>query len=309
MASPAPRAVTAATIVGGVTTPALPGAHDPEPDVLALRELAVHLGLRAAELVRRRRREVFGPGGATAPTTTPSVRTKSTETDPVTIVDTESEQLLRSELARLRPDDAVLGEEGGGDPADTRGLRWVLDPIDGTVNFLYGLPVYAVSVGVQRDGISVAGAVIDVAAARVFAAARGAGATLDGVRIRCTAASEARLALVGTGFAYDPLRRRAQGVLLGDVLPRVRDVRRGGSAALDLCSVAAGWLDAYYEHGTNPWDWAAGSLVAEEAGARVLLPGPGAALGARGQLVVASAPGVHDELRTLLAEHTPAGLG
>ncbi|MEO6881918.1 MAG: inositol monophosphatase family protein [Mycobacteriaceae bacterium] len=269
-----------------------------------MRELAVHLGLRAAELVRRRRREVFGSGDGTVGTSLASVRTKSTETDPVTVVDTESEQLLRSELARLRPDDAVLGEEGGGDPADTGGLRWVLDPIDGTVNFLYGLPVYAVSVGVQRDGVSVAGAVVDVAAARVFAAARGAGATLDGVRIRCTGVDEARLALVGTGFAYDPLRRSAQGALLGEVLPRVRDVRRAGSAALDLCSVAAGWLDAYYEHGTHPWDWAAGSLVAEEAGARLLLPEPGT----RGQLVVASAPGVHDELCTLLAAHTPASL-
>lgn len=298
-----------------MTTAALPAPHDPQPDVLALRELAVHLGLRAAELVRRRRREVFGSGDEAAGTTASAsssaasaVRTKSTETDPVTIVDTESEQLLRSELARMRPDDAVLGEEGGGDPADIGGLRWVLDPIDGTVNFLYGLPVYAVSVAVQRDGVSVAGAVVDVAAARVFAAARGAGATLDGVRIHCTGATEARLALVGTGFGYDPSRRGAQGMLLSGVLPRVRDVRRAGSAALDLCSVAAGWLDAYYEHGTNPWDWAAGSLVAEEAGARVLLPEPGA-LGARGQLVMVSAPGVHDELRTLLAEHTPTGLG
>lgn len=273
------------------------------PSPVELRGVAVHLATTAAELVRRRRDEVFGGDEVAAG----SSATKSSDTDPVTVVDTESEQLLRAELARLRPDDAVLGEEGGGDPADTAGLRWVLDPIDGTVNFLYGLPVYAVSVGVQRDGVSLAGAVVDVASGRVFAAARGGGATLDGRPLRCTAVTQARMALVATGFAYDSARRAMQGALLASLLPHVRDVRRAGSAALDLCSVAAGWVDAYYEHGTNPWDWAAGALVAEEAGAVLRLP-DAHLLGTAGQLVVVAAPGVHAELSALLAEHTPDGL-
>lgn len=284
------------------------GTPSPDPSPTELRELAVHLATTAAELVRRRRREVFGRDATGAGTAAEgSTATKSTDTDPVTVVDTESEQLLRTELARLRPGDAVLGEEGGGDPADTAGLRWVLDPIDGTVNFLYGLPAYAVSVGVQRDGVGVAGAVVDVAAGRVFAAAQGCGATLDGRPLRCTPVTQARLSLVATGFAYDPGRRARQGALLAALLPHVRDVRRGGSAALDLCSVAAGWVDAYYEHGTNPWDWAAGALVAAEAGAVLRLPAAGV-LGTAGQLVVAAAPGVHGELTALLAEHTPDGL-
>ena len=288
-----------------VTAPPCP---EPRPEPVELRDVAVHLATTAAELVRRRREEVFGHDATGARTAAAgSTATKTTETDPVTVVDTESERLLRAELARLRPDDAVLGEEDGGDPADTAGLRWVLDPVDGTVNFLYGLPVYAVSVGVQRDGVSVAGAVVDVPAGRVFAAARGAGATLDGRPLRCTGATRARLSLVATGFAYDADRRARQGALLAALLPHVRDVRRAGSAALDLCSVAAGWVDAYYEHGTNPWDWAAGSLIAEEAGAVLRLPGA-SALSAAGQLVLAAAPGVHAELAALLARHTPEGL-
>lgn len=273
------------------------------PSPVELREVAVHLATAAAELVRRRRDEVFGGDAVAAG----SSATKSSDTDPVTVVDSESEQLLRAELARLRPDDAILGEEGGGDPADTAGLRWVLDPIDGTVNFVYGLPVYAVSVAVQRDGVSVAGAVVDVVAGRVFAAARGDGATLDGRPLRCTAVTQARMALVATGFAYDSTRRALQGALLASLLPHVRDVRRVGSAALDLCAVAAGWVDAYYEHGTNPWDWAAGALVAEEAGAVLRLP-DAQVLGTAGQLVLVAAPGVYAELAVLLAEHTPDGL-
>jgi len=280
------------------------------PTAPQLRDIAVHLAGTAATLVRRRRREVFGDLGGQLPTdsTGAAVATKSTDTDPVTVVDTESEQLLRAELARLRPHDAVLGEEGGGDPADVAGLRWVLDPIDGTVNFLYGLPSYAVSVGVQRDGISIAGAVVDVPAGRVFAAALGGGATCNGAPLRASGVTSARMALVSTGFAYSVPRRTLQGELLAKLLPQVRDVRRIGSAALDLCAVAAGWVDAYYEHGTNPWDWAAGSLIAQEAGATLTLPAPDA-LSPAGQLLLAAAPGVHAEMSTLLARHTPPQLG
>ena len=267
-------------------------------DARELREVAVRVATTAAELVRRRRPEVFADG--------PTARTKTTETDPVTTVDTESEALVRAELTRLRPGERILGEEGGGEAAELDGLRWVVDPIDGTVNFLYGLPAYAVSVGVQLDGAGVAGAVVDVAAGRVFAAARGHGATMDGAVLRCTRVRRPAMSLVATGFSYEPARRAEQGALLARILPLVRDVRRGGSAALDLCSVAAGWVDAYYEHGTNPWDWAAGSLIAAEAGARLTLPRADA-LGADRELLLAASPEVHDALLRLVTGAGPPG--
>lgn len=281
-----------------------PEPHPDADDVLALREVAVHLATTAAAFVARRRTELLGGYGDAL--RGGSASTKSTDTDPVTVADTECEQLLRDELARLRPGDAVLGEEGGAS-GGSAGLRWVLDPIDGTVNFLYGLAPWAVSVGVQRDGTSVAGAVADVPGRRVFAAARGHGATLDGRALRTTPVTELAVALVLTGFGYDPQRRARQGALLAQVLPRVRDVRRSGCASLDLCAVAAGWADGYYEHGTNPWDWAAGALVAAEAGATVTLPGADE-LSAAGALVSAAAPGIADQLSALLAEHAPGGL-
>lgn len=264
-----------------------------------LRAVAVEVASAAARLVARRRAELLGPGAG--PAADGLVTTKTSDTDPVTVVDTESEALVRELLGRARPGEPVLGEEGGGDPADTDGLRWVVDPIDGTVNFLYGLPAYAVSVAAQLDGVSVAGAVVDVVSGSVFAAGLGDGATLDGVALRATAARRAAHALVGTGFGYDAARRAQQGAVVGRLLPRVRDVRRGGSSALDLCSVGAGRLDAYYEHGTNPWDWAAGALVAAEAGAVVWTPDPDA-LSSTGQMVFAAAPGVADELVALLLE-------
>ncbi len=257
----------------------------------------------AAAFARRRRAEVFGEhahgAGAGA------VRTKSTPTDPVTVVDTETERLLRDRLAEVRSGDAVLGEEGGGPQssvtADPGLVTWVVDPIDGTVNFVYGVPAYAVSVAAQVDGVSVAGAVADVVAGRVYSAAQGLGAQVTdehGTRaLRCTAADELAMALVGTGFAYSKQRRTTQAALLARMLPVVRDVRRIGSAALDLCMVAAGRLDAYYEHGLQIWDRAAGTLIAAEAGARVVLPAPhesGAGL------VVAAAPGIADELLATL---------
>jgi myo-inositol-1(or 4)-monophosphatase len=176
----------------------------------------------------------------------------------------------------------------------------VLDPIDGTVNFVYAIPAYAVSVAAQVDGVSVAGAVADVTAGRVYSAGLGLGAHVvdaTGTReaLHCNTVDDLSLALVGTGFGYSPQRRAAQAAVLARLLPHVRDVRRIGSAALDLCMVAAGRLDAHYEHGLNIWDWAAGALIAAEAGARVQLPrsdGPA--------LTVAAAPGVARELRDLL---------
>ncbi len=272
-------------------------ALPPGQDVVTLREVAEALAAEAAEFVRTRRAEVFA--------TTPSpdaVATKSEPTDPVTIVDTETEALLRARLAELRPDDAVLGEEGGGpaQPVAPGTVTWVLDPIDGTVNFVYGIPAYAVSVAAQVDGVSVAGAVAHVSTGEIYSAAMGSGARVAGPggtrALRCSAVSELGMALTGTGFAYSARRREQQARLLTGLLPAVRDIRRIGSAALDLCLVAAGGLDAYYEHGLQAWDWAAGALIAAEAGAVVQLPERGRGTG----LVIASAPGVAEQLHGAL---------
>ncbi|HSS24504.1 MAG TPA: inositol monophosphatase family protein [Mycobacterium sp.] len=279
-----------------------------DDELAPLRSVAEMLAAEAAEFVRYRRAEVFGAhaGGAGSG----AVRSKSSPTDPVTVVDTETERLLRDRLALLRPGDPILGEEGGG-PTDATDLgaapggtvTWVLDPIDGTVNFVYGIPVYAVSVGVQLDGVSVAGAVADVVAGRVYSAASGLGAHVTDEHgthaLRCSTVDDLSMALVGTGFGYSMRRRTAQAALLARLLPVVRDVRRIGSAALDLCMVAAGRLDAFYEHGLQVWDSAAGALIAAEAGARILLPAPIGPVGGTG-LVVAAAPGIADELLAAL---------
>ncbi|NKZ09481.1 inositol monophosphatase [Mycolicibacterium septicum DSM 44393] len=265
-------------------------------DAPALRAVAEQLATEAAEFVSRRRAEVFGAGVRDDGRT---VRSKSTPTDPVTIVDTETERWLRERLAVLRPAEAILGEEEGGQD-DRPGLSWVLDPIDGTVNFVYGIPAYAVSVAAQYDGRSVAGAVANVPAGEVYSAALGHGAELvrDGLRtqLRCSGVEDLSMALLGTGFAYDPPQRARQAAVLAQVLPSVRDVRRIGSCALDLCMVAAGRLDAYYEDGVQVWDWAAAALIAAEAGATVWLPTvPGA------EYAAASAPGIADALHDALA--------
>ncbi len=262
-----------------------------------LRTLAEALAVEAAAFVRWRRAEIFGePGDSSDPVQ--AVRSKSTPTDPVTVVDTETESLLRSRLAVQRPGDAVLGEEGGGPQIGSGdGVCWVLDPIDGTVNFVYGIPAYAVSVAAQIGGESVAGAVADVVSGDVYSAARGGGAQVlrAGSRraLSCSTVTELPMSLVGTGFGYAAGRRAEQAALLARMLPVVRDVRRIGSASLDLCLVAEGRLDAYYEHGLHVWDWAAAALVAVEAGALVRLPEPAEGDGA---LVVAAAPGVFTPL-------------
>ena len=278
---------------------AAPAAPD---DRDALRTVAVAVATEAAAHVRARRPELFGtdPAGETG-----AVRTKSTDTDPVTVADTESEDLIRRRLTHLRPGDGFLGEERGGDSeVGAHRVRWVVDPIDGTVNFVYGIPAFAVSVAAQIDGCSVAGAVVDVTTGDTYSAALGAGATLtaaDGTvsSLRCTPVTEVGLALVATGFSYDAGRRARQGRLGAELLPRVRDIRRIGAAALDLCMVAAGRIDAHYEHGLNPWDWAAGALIAAEAGATVRLP---AGFGSGGELTVAVAPGIADGFLALLSE-------
>jgi myo-inositol-1(or 4)-monophosphatase len=272
---------------------------DSDPE--SLRAVAEGLAAEAAEFVRRRRTEVFGDaaerdqGGS-------AVRSKSSPTDPVTIVDTETERLLRDRLAVLRPGDPVLGEEGGGAARVEAGRPlWVLDPIDGTVNFVYGIEGYAVSVGVQIDGASVAGAVANVPTGEVFSAAVGHGAHVrrGGVStsLRCTAVDDLAMALVGTGFGYAREQRIRQAEVLARLLPDVRDMRRLGSCALDLCMVAAGRMDAYYEDGVHVWDWAAGALIAAEAGAQLILPPVD---GESDLLIVAAAPGIAEEFDAAL---------
>jgi myo-inositol-1(or 4)-monophosphatase len=272
---------------------------DSDPE--GLRAVAEGLADEAAQYVRRRRAEVFGDAGDRDDAGS-AVRAKSTPTDPVTVVDTETEGLLRDRLAELRPGDPVLGEEGGGAVRVEPGRPlWVLDPIDGTVNFVYGIEAYAVSVGVQIDGTSVAGAVANVATGEVFSAAAGHGARVRraGVStpLRCTPVEELAMALVGTGFGYAREQRARQAAVLARLLPDIRDMRRLGSCALDLCMVAAGQLDAYYEDGVHVWDWAAGALIAAEAGAHMVLPPVD---GGDSDLIVAAAPGIAAEFDAAL---------
>ncbi|MGZ6780635.1 MAG: inositol monophosphatase family protein [Mycobacterium sp.] len=274
-----------------------------EHDPAELRSVAEQLATEAADFVRRRREEVFSEAPQRE-SASPAVRAKSTPTDPVTIVDTETERLLRDRLAELRPGEHVLGEEGGGTSDRSAGrATWVVDPIDGTVNFVYGLPAYVVSVAVQIDGQSVAGAVANVVDGAVYSAARGSGAHVRrgtaAVPLHCSEVDELSMSLVGTGFAYDPQLRQRQAEVLARLLPQIRDIRRLGSAALDLCLVAAGRLDAFFEDNLNVWDWAAGALIAAEAGAMVWVPSPDGAAGGRG-LVIAAAPGVDDALTDAL---------
>ncbi|MDK3256441.1 inositol monophosphatase family protein [Blastococcus capsensis] len=262
------------------------------PDPRALLELAVSAAREAAALVARGR-----------DTAARHVTTKSSPVDVVTAVDAASEELLVRHLLAARPDDGVLGEEGAARDG-TSGVRWIVDPIDGTVNFLYDLPAYAVSIAAEVEGVVTAGAVLNVATGELFTATAGGGAELASpgrpVR-RLTAGRPESLdrTLVATGFGYRVEQRRAQGAVVARLLPQVRDIRRFGSAALDLCAVAAGRVDAYYELDLNPWDHAAGALVAAEAGAVVtgLSDGP---VGA--PMVIAVAPSVAGPFLDLVAE-------
>lgn len=194
---------------------------------------------------------------------------KSSATDPVTDADRASERQVVESLLAARPDDGIEGEEDTGDRAGTSGLRWIIDPLDGTVNYTYGLPQWCVSIAVADDDGGVAGAVVDPVRGEVFAAARGQGATRDGDTLAVTSVSDPAMTLVATGFGYQPEVRRIQGRQVADLVVRVRDVRRGGSAALDLAWVAAGRIDGYWEYGLNAWDCAAGALLVTEAGGTV----------------------------------------
>jgi len=254
--------------------------------------LALEVALEAGEMLLRGR----AAGDVAAEST------KSSPTDVVTALDRASEELVARRLLGARPEDGILGEEGS-DNAGTSGVRWVVDPIDGTVNFLYNLPNWAVSIAAEADGEVVAGVVHAPALGRTYTALRGGGAALDGKPLHVSAVDSLEMALVATGFGYTVERRTAQVAVLTRVIPRVRDIRRMGAASLDLCSVAAGTLDAYYERGLKPWDHAAGGLVAAEAGAVT-----GGLDGAPGgeDLYLAAPPAIFTALAALLAEEPRA---
>lgn len=220
------------------------------------------------ELLALARDAAVAAGGllATYQTRTLAVDTKSSDTDPVSEADEAAERLILEALLDARPDDGIVAEEQQGDRPGTSGLRWVVDPLDGTVNYLYGIPQWCVSVAAEDDDGGVVGVVHDPARDETFTAARGRGARLGDRRLEVTDRGALDRTLVATGFAYDPELRAAQGDMAADLLRRARDLRRGGAAAIDLAWTAAGRFDGYYEFGLNPWDWAAGRLLVREAG-------------------------------------------
>ncbi|MFE2146982.1 inositol monophosphatase family protein [Streptomyces sp. NPDC059456] len=252
-----------------------------------LLDVALDAARRAGELLRDGR-----------PADLAVAATKSSPIDVVTEMDIAAEKLITDVLAERRPEDGLLGEEGADSPG-TSGVRWVVDPLDGTVNYLYGLPSWSVSIAAEYGGEIVVGVVAAPMRRETYHAVLGGGAWLDGVRLACRAAAPLDQALVGTGFAYLQARKEQQAVVAQQVIPRVRDIRRGGSAALDLSDVAAGRLDAYYERGLNPWDLAAGELIAREAGA---LTGGRPGRPASGELALAATPAVFASLQPLLDE-------
>jgi myo-inositol-1(or 4)-monophosphatase len=282
------------------------------PDAGKLRDIAVSVARETGEMLASRAGRVE------------VAATKSSPTDVVTEMDRRAEALIRSRIWAARPDDAILGEEEG-QTGDTAGApaRWVVDPLDGTVNYLYGLHDWAVSIAVEVGGAAggaaggaeggeggrkiVAGAVFVPARGEMFSAFAGGGAWLEAAggapaRLRCGPGVPLRQALVGTGFGYLPGRRRVQGEVVAALLPRLRDIRRIGVASVDLCAVAAGRLDGFYERGLNYWDWAAGALVASEAGATV-----GGLRGAplSSSMAVAAGPALFGPLTEALAELDP----
>jgi myo-inositol-1(or 4)-monophosphatase len=280
---------------GGVVS----GGQGARGDLL---ELACRVAVAAGRLL-------IGSGGRPE-----VVATKSSPTDVVTEADRAAEALIRDLIGDARPGERILGEEGG-ETGSGSGVRWIVDPLDGTVNYLYGLPDWAVSVAAEVDGAVVAGAVFVPRRDELFSAATGGGAWLSSgaldwrgedtappVKLACNAGVPLDRALVATGFGYEAGRRLVQGAVVAGVLPRVRDIRRGGSAAVDLCSVASGSVDAYYERGVNLWDIAAGALIASEAGAQVT--------GLHGRpagpsMTLAAAPPLIGELHDLLASMDP----
>lgn len=252
-----------------------------------LLDLALEAAERAGTFLRDGRPEDLGVAA-----------TKTSAVDVVTEMDIASEKLITGFLADRRPDDGFLGEEGAS-VTGSSGVQWVIDPIDGTVNYLYGRPAWAVSIAARKDGETVVGVVHVPMQGETFRAALGAGAYVGERQLKVGAAPAFAQTLLGTGFGYLEERRIRQAEVVGRLIPQVRDIRRGGSAAIDLCDVAYGRLDAYYERGLNPWDYAAGDLIAREAGA--LVGGrPGQALSE--ELTVAAPPGLFETLQGKLEQ-------
>ena len=225
-----------------------------------------------------------------------TITSKSNATDLVTEIDHAVEALVAGRLLEARPDDGLLGEEGTTRTGRSR-VRWVVDPIDGTTNFVYRVPYFAVSIAAEIEGTVVAGVVAIPSLAETFEALLGGGARCNGEAVSASSESEPATALVATGFSYDAGRRAPQGRVVGRLLPQIRDIRRMGAASVDLCSVACGRVDGYFESGLRPWDWAAGALIAAEAGA-VVTDFTGGAPSPAGVLAVN--PGLYRSLRDLL---------
>jgi myo-inositol-1(or 4)-monophosphatase len=272
-----------------------------EPLLRALEDLAIAAAGAAGRFIVQDRPSALGVA-----------QTKTSVNDIVTVMDQRSETLLRAQLLGSRPHDAILGEEDGASEG-TSGITWVIDPIDGTVNYLYGIPAYCVSVaavigdaGRLGQWQPVAGAVCNPLTAEIFHARLGGGARVrrgdEDAAIGVSTVDVLVQSLVATGFGYLPEVRARQGEVLAAILPEIRDIRRAGSAALDLCAVARGSVDAYYESGLHPWDLAAGWVIATEAGALVsglngVAPGQPA--------VVAAGPGIHGSLLSRLEALAP----
>lgn len=262
------------------------------------------MGVDAAQLLDRALRAAREAGdllidGRTAGLT---VDTKSSPTDVVTQMDRAAEALLHDRLLSEGPDDGILGEEGA-DVAGSSGVRWIVDPLDGTVNYLYGMRAWSVSIAAEVHGVAVAGVVHSPALGETYTATLDGGAWRDDAagrtRLRVSDCADLASAMVGTGFGYVPDRRRSQAAVVAALLPHIRDIRRMGSCALDMSWVAAGCMDAYFERGPHPWDYTAASLIAREAGARVE--------GLRGmpaseELVIAATPAIFAALHDLLLE-------
>ena len=225
-----------------------------------------------------------------------NVDTKSTPTDVVTDADRDSEDLVIGRINRVRPTDGIISEEGN-ERASSSGLVWIVDPLDGTVNYLFGIPVWGVSIAVHDQAGALIGVVHDPNRNETFSAVRGAGSTLNGHQIRVSDAADLSTAMIGTGFAYDAGARRRQAEVLTDLLPRVRDIRRAGSAAIDLAWLACGRIDGFYEAPMKLWDRAAGELLIVEAGG-VVTPLETSADGDTG--VIAAGPRLHQALSDLI---------
>ena len=268
----------------------MPHAEGSPDDAIALRDLAASLARDAGRLAFAGRRAARDDGAL-------GEATKSTGTDIVTKFDRAAEAEIVARLRLARPDDAIVGEEGTAD-SGTSGYSWFIDPIDGTTSFVYDLPTWSCSVGVGYEGTMLAGAVYVPPLDELFDAALDHGARLNGDPIAASAERDLSLALVATGFSYHADARRAHAERLSRMIAAIRDVRRMGSAAIDLCFVAAGRLDVYFEQHLNSWDAAAGELIAREAGAITSDFSGGPAVPSE---MLAAAPGVHAAFLELLA--------